>query len=89
MIFGADNQNIAFVIARKSQVMIRNRPEHLLFLLRGLTCVPQKYVLDLARHPQRQYIRSIGRLLGMDDKTVIDRTIGCDNGRLRPNGMAL
>ena len=89
MIFAADNQNIAFIIARKSQVMIRNRTDHMLFFVCCLGCVPQEHVLYLPRHAQRQYISSIGRLLGMDDKTIIDRTIGCDNGCLRPNGMPL
>ena len=69
--------------------MVRNRPDHALLLLGRLACVPQENVLYLARHPQRQYISSIGRLLGMDNKTVIDRTIGCDNGRFCPNGVAL
>src|SRR5207237_10471158 len=40
-------------------------------------------------HTQRQNIISIGRLLGMDDETIIDRTIGCDNGGLGLNGVAL
>src|SRR5438067_4832487 len=89
MIFGADNQNIAFVVARKSYVMIRNRPEYLLFFLRRLGRVPQKHVLYLARHPQSQHITSIRRLLGMDDETVIDRTIGCDNSGSGLNEVAL
>src|SRR5207249_11669405 len=52
VIFAADDEHIALLVARESHVVVRHRPDLLLLTFRSLRRVPKKRVLDRAGYAQ-------------------------------------
>src|SRR5207302_6377444 len=63
VIFAANDEHVADRVACKSNVVIWNRSEFLLFLFRCRRGVPQKRSLYFASHAKADDVRSIRRLL--------------------------
>ena len=63
VIFAANDEYVADRVACKSDVVIRNWSEFLLFLFRCRRGVPQKRSLYFASHAKADDVRSIRRLL--------------------------
>src|SRR5690349_21024165 len=63
VVFAANDEHVASLVARKSHVVVSNRPNFLLFLFRGLRRVPEQRVLNWTGNPQTNCVRGIWRLL--------------------------
>src|SRR4026208_33300 len=83
MIFSAGNEEVLFAIRRKSNVMIWDGAEQLLLFLGGLSSVPEKRVRDdVAPNAKCDNVAGIGRLLGVNDVTIVNgRVCGHHCGR--------
>ena len=89
VILTADHENVALFVTCKTNVMIRNRTDHLLFVFGGQRRVPKQRVIDFVGYAQTNYITRIRRLLRMNHQPIIDRAIRGHHGRLRGNDVAV